>query len=148
MVIVTKNVKSIEEVNAIFENTCPPVWNTMKPILESQDFSSYEDWVDWALNTMKNNPPSPTSFTFPNTYTLSLMSAYFTISIPNQFGFGIAIDNAGTKNEVYRVDILLYKPPKFVEQSSYYQELLDNGWTRKLKEDKKTPPKKQNQDQE
>ena len=119
MVIVTKNVKSIEEVNAIFENTCPPVWNTMKPILESQDFSSYEDWVDWALNTMKNNPPSPTSFTFPS-----------------------------TKNEVYRVDILFYKPPKFVDQSSYYQELLDNGWTRKLKEDKKTPPKKQNQDQE
>lgn len=143
MVIVTKSVKTIEEVNAIFDNSCTPVLNGVKPILEANNFETYEDWVNWALDTMKENVPSPNSFTYPNTYTLSLMQSCFTITIPNMFGFGIAIDNAGTANEVYRVDILFYKNPKLVEQSSYYKELMDNGWARKLKEVPKSGGKKQ-----
>lgn len=129
--IMTKVFNTIEEVNSCFTETCSQVASTMTQIVEEQNFSTYDDYVRWALNKCSLNAPSPFSEDFPSCYSLNVGPTYFTIRIPNKFGVGIRV-LLGRKNISYEVSILFYNNENIIKESSYYENMIDNGW--KVKE--------------
>lgn len=134
MVIFTKNAKTIEEVNAIFGDSCSRVWHDMKIILENNNFNVYEDWVAWALKTCLEEIPSPFSIDYPAGYNLNLSSNFFTLKIPNRFGVGIRV-NAYRGNVSYEVSIIFFNEAKLLENTAEYKAMIKNGW--KVKDYKK-----------
>lgn len=134
MVIFTKNAKTIEEVNAIFDNSCGRVWHDMKVIIENNIFNTYEDWVKWALNTCMEAIPSPFSIDYPAGYNLNLSPNFFTLKIPNRFGVGIRVDTR-KGNISYEVSIIFFNEAKLLENTEEYKAMIKNGW--KVKDLKK-----------
>lgn len=96
-----------------------------------KDLFNYKDLVNHALGCCQKEIPSPFSSLYPNCYGLNLGNDYFTLKIPNKFGFGVRVIPT-KKGIIYELSLVFFNNKLFVEQSDYYKELINDGW--KVKE--------------
>ena len=134
MVIFSKMLTSIEDVNDFIKNSCITVEEALLPATIYSDnkemfnnFKTYEDWVDWALTTCREEIPTPFSIDYPSCYNLTLGNNYFTIKHKKGFGFGIKVDNK--KGHVsYEVSIVFYTDERLIKETAQYKSLINNHW--------------------
>lgn len=92
----------------------------------------YKDLVAFALSECSREIPSPFSSLYPNCYGLNLGNDFFTIRIPNKFGFGVRV--IPTKKKLtYELSLVFYNNKLFIENSDYYKDLIEDGWKVKTK---------------
>lgn len=147
MVILKKVVNSIEELEAcmVRDMTCADIKRTMIKIFDGARKKSddptpnyyerkikYDYIVSHALDLCNENIPSPFSTAYPSCYGITLGNDFFTLRIPNEFGFGVKVllTKTGIK---YEASIVFYNNKLFVEESEYYNSLINDGWEVKEK---------------
>ena len=101
-------------------------------------FSSYEEFVEWALWICSNNIPSPFKLGYPSScHCLTLATDYFTIRFPNNIGIGIKVFS-NKKGIQYSLNIVFYNIPGssevFIRETNEYKNAIKNGWTEKKNE--------------
>lgn len=141
MIILNKSIDDIQDILKNIPDTdeCSFVYNYIENMIiqiarGTEQKYSYKDFVEYALNECKKEIPSPFSSLYPNCYGLNLGNDFFTIRIPNKFGFGIRV--VPTKKALkYELSLVFYNNKLFVENSDYYKELLEAGW--KVKENER-----------
>ena len=140
MIILNKTIDDIQDILKSIPETdeCSFVYNYIEDmairIARGTQNYSYKDFVEFALNECKKQIPSPFSPNYPNCYGLNLGNDFFTLRIPNKFGFGIRV--IPTKKALkYELSLVFYNNKLFVENSDYYKELLEAGW--KVKENER-----------
>lgn len=134
--------KTIDDITGIIgtipeSNSCDFIANGLGVMIKYLEDNSvraeynYKDIVAYALDMCKKEIPSPFSSLYPNCYGLNLGNDFFTLRIPNKFGFGIRV--VPTKKKLtYELSLVFYNNKLFVENSDYYKDLLEEGW--KVKE--------------
>ena len=128
MIILNKSVESAADVKKVLTRDSCPINDCINSILGDVNLDTYEDYVSWALDTMKNNIPSPFDRSYPNCYTMNLGDCYFTIRIPNLFGFGLKVFPKRGKIQ-YEISIIYNKELCFVVNTEEYKKFIDDGWT-------------------
>lgn len=139
MIILNKDITEIMEVVKSIPqvDSCAFIIDELESMtrvagLEHTDHSfNYKDLVNYALDCCQKEIPSPFSSLYPNCYGLNLGNDYFTLKIPNKFGFGIRVIPT-KKGIIYELSLVFFNNKLFVEQSDYYKDLIADGW--KVKE--------------
>lgn len=141
MIILNKSIDDIQDILKNIPDTdeCSFVYNYIENMIKqiargTEQKYNYKDLVEHALNECLKEIPSPFSSLYPNCYGLNLGNDFFTIRIPNKFGFGVRV--IPTKKALkYELSLVFYNNKLFVENSDYYKEFLEAGW--KVKENER-----------
>ena len=139
MIILNKTIDNVNDIITVIpeEKACDFIANEiieMNKHLENNAVRGefgYKDIVQYALQKCINEIPSPFSSLYPNCYGLNLGNDFFTLRIPNKFGFGVRVIPT-KKKLMYELSLVFYNNKLFVENSDYYKELIEAGW--KVKE--------------
>ena len=113
MLILSKYVDSIEEAKQELQDSCRFVGSYMLSVHNNNHIETYNDYVEWAIDTCKENLPTPFSMEYPSCYGLNLGPNYFTLRIPNKFGIGIRVNKR--KKISYDLDIIFYNDEDFIK---------------------------------
>lgn len=138
MIILNKTIDNIMNIQKDIPDTdeCSFIYNYIENMIKSiargtEMKFGYKELVEYALNTCSKEIPSPFSSLYPNCYGLNLGNDFFTLRIPNKFGFGVRVIPT-KKKLMYELSLVFYNNKLFVENSDYYKELIEAGW--KVKE--------------
>lgn len=138
MIILNKTIDNIMNIQTGIPDTdeCSFIYSYIESMIKSiargtEMRFSYKDLVEYALDVCSKDVPSPFSSLYPNCYGLNLGNDFFTLRIPNKFGFGVRVIPT-KKKLMYELSLVFYNNKLFVENSDYYKELIEAGW--KVKE--------------
>lgn len=139
MVILNKTIDDIQDILKNIPDTdeCGFIYNYIKDMIKkigrgTEQKYNYKNLVAFALNECSKEIPSPFSSSYPNCFGLNLGNDFYTFRIPNKFGFGVKVV-ATKKTLKYELSLVFYNNRLFVENSDYFKDLVELGWTVKEK---------------
>lgn len=109
---------------------------------QKYNFTSYIEFVKWAIYEIEMNPPSPFNLGYPvSCYCLTLRPESFVIKFPNNMAFGIEV--AVTKDKIFYNASIIYYNPNFTDiilfkETNLYKAACKNNW---IDSDSKGPDK-------
>lgn len=134
MVIFNKLVYDVADIEKEVLNCSQQIKEELKKTFYNEEdhkiprYESYMDYVDAALHICHQNIPSPYNISYPACYNLNLGNNYFTLRIPNAFGFGLKVFSKREK-VCYEISLVFDQDKCFIENSSSYISLTNNEWS-------------------
>lgn len=139
MIILNKTIDNIQDILKNIPDTheCCFIYNYIEDMIKkiartTEQKYNYKDLVAFALEECSKEIPSPFSSMYPNCFGLNLGNDFYTFRIPNKFGFGVKVI-AAKKTLKYELSLVFYNNKVFVENSDYFKELTEMGWSVKEK---------------
>lgn len=96
------------------------------------NFTSYAEFVKWAIYEIEMNPPTPFNLGYPvSCYCLTLMPESFIITFPNSMAFGIEV--VVTKDKIFYNANIIYYNHNFTDiilfkETDFYKAACKNNW--------------------